>query len=472
MSPALLFLIAAGGNDAHAWSHTGNVWPRRELPIIWAFADIEEDSMAWEDVSTAIDASWGIWTGEAAACADLTVERYDQNDGIRNGYRYGFRADDVPILSFEDPEDQLGIGGVLAATVCWPGGTAFDLEGKTYTYTTDCDIVYSSTVNWTTAEAIDNNQCSGEFSLQAVTTHEMGHLWGLGHSCDDPNDVDDRGRSNYDNYAGVAPSETKNCNNGNLRDAIMFWSVGPCDNGPSGGFTDDDITGLYALYGPFCSFSATEDSEVRGGVADGGLEVCFELSCNEEPSAVEFDFGDGNTLTEPNNDGVYCNTYTTDGQFSVNLNISGSGETCGSWEYTQRAPAAVLVCGEPAPAEGFDGLFTYEGFDGLLYQMVNQVDTSVYGCVEQIEWHVFEGTDTSGTPDQIVAAWSPKIEFPAEGTYTVVLNVGGPGGIKAHALEIDVVEVKGQGGCSTMPLGAGLAGLAVAAGAALRRRRR
>jgi hypothetical protein len=68
-------------------------------------------------VSTAIDASWGIWTGEAAACADLTVERYDQNNGIRNGYRYGFRADDVPILSFEDPEDQLGIGGVLADPV-------------------------------------------------------------------------------------------------------------------------------------------------------------------------------------------------------------------------------------------------------------------------------------------------------------------------------------------------------------------
>jgi len=157
--------------------------------------------------------------------------------------------------------------------------------------------------------------------------------------------------------------------------------------------------------------------------------------------------------------------------FSVNLNIAGSGETCGSWEYTQRAPAAVLVCGEPTPAAGFDGLFTYEAFDGLLYQMINQVDTSVYGCVERIEWHVFEGTDTSGEPDQIVAAWSPKIEFPSEGTYTVVLNVGGPGGVQAHKLEIDVVEAKGNGSCSTAPLAASLAGLVIAAGAALRRRR-
>lgn len=457
-----LLLLTTGANDAHAWSHTGNVWPRRELPIVWSFADIEEDSMDWADVEVAIDRSWGIWTGESAACADLSVEAY----GIREGYRFGFRNDDVPSLSFEDPDDQLGLGGVLAATLCQPGSNAFSLEGKSYRYTTDCDIVYSKTVSWISNEDISAGQCTNAFSLQAVSTHEMGHLWGLGHSCDDPNDVNDRGQSNYDNYAGIAPAETANCDNGNLRDAIMFWSVGPCDPGPQGGFTNDDITGIYALYGPYCSFEAEEGTDLRGGVANGGMEVCFNLDCNEEPSNIVWDFGDGDTST----DEEPCHTYTDKGQYSVNLEISGSGDTCGEWSYTQRQPAYVLVCGEPEPAEGFDGLFTYEAFDGVLYQMVNQVDTSVYGCVDKIEWHVYEGDKPSGEPVQIVEAWSPKIDFGEEGTYTVVLNVGGPGGIKANALTIDVVDTK-TGGCNTAPLAASAFGMLAALGATLRRRR-
>ena len=108
------------------------------------------------------------------------------------------------------------------------------------------------------------------------------------------------------------------------------------------------------------------------------------------------------------------------------------------------------------PAEGFKGLFTYEPVEDTIYQMVNQVDTSVYGCIERIQWDVYKaGSDTLV---KSVSAWSPKIDFPEPGKYRVVLNVGAPGDLfSADELVIDVEEV---GGCSTAPASGGLVGIA------------
>ena len=115
-------------------------------------------------------------------------------------------------------------------------------------------------------------------------------------------------------------------------------------------------------------------------------------------------------------------------------------------------------------------MFTYEAAEeDLTVQMVNQVDTSVYGCVERIQWGVFKVG--SNTPVQSISAWSPKIAFPEAGEYRVVLNVGAPGDLyAAHELLIEVEA--SAGGCATAPTSGGLAGLLIGLAGLLIRRRR
>jgi len=450
MSAILLLAALTGGQDAHAWSHTQRVWTRDTLPITWYMGNNEPTTIDWDYVGLsdggAIQESFDTWI-DSAPCANLGASY----GGLRDSNPGGFDNDGVVTFSMGDPLNQLD-GPTLAATLCLTTGeVVFTKDGDPYRKVADCDITYSETVGWATWEEVEQGQCNGEYSFPSVTTHEIGHLWGLGHSCDDP--ADD----------GIKGDE--DCGDPDLRYATMFWSTGPCDNYQGGDLRSDDIEGLYALYGPSCTFEAT--TERFGGAP---LEVCFEVDCNEPPENFEWNFGDG---VRDDSALELCHTYEDKGQFSVGLTTTGSGETCGEWETTTRETAYVLVCGEPEPAEGFGGLFTYDHFDGLIYQMYNQTDVSVYGCVDQVQWEVYEGNSVSGEPVQVVGAWSPKIEFEAEGTYTVVLNVGGPGGVSAAELTIEVEDQRGEQsrGCSSLPAMGGVFGALVGLGAAVRRRR-
>lgn len=424
-----LLLLSLASPEAHAWNHLGRVWDRDQFPLEWWSSDYTEDSLDADYQIEVIETSWNNWI-EDAPCARLDAEY----QGVREGWHQGFSTDGIISFSYDDPASELETG-VLAATLCVSTGeTAFTLGGQIYMYIYDCDIVYNDDIGWATTEDINNGQCSGDYSTEAVTSHEIGHLWGMAHSCEQ-------------NDACPDPDE---------RYANMYWSTGPCDNYQAS-LKEDDIEGINALYGPFCSFEASEGEERFGGAP---LEVCFDLDCNEAISDIEWDFGDGTT----SNEASPCHVFEDKGQFNVSLTITGEGEECGTWEYTQREQAYVLVCGEPEPSPDFGGLFTYEPVEGLVYQMVNQTDTSVYGCIDQIQWEVYDGDELI----QTVNAWSPKIEFPSEGTYTVLLNVGGPGGVSAAELSIEVTEV--TEGCATAPAGAGLAGILLALGAAFRRR--
>lgn len=425
-----LLILALASPDAHAWNHTGWVWDREAFPLEWWSSDYVEDSLTEEYQIEVLETSWNNWVTDAP-CARLGSEY----QGVREGWHQGATTDGIITFIYDDPSDEVG-AGVLGVTFTLPSNeTAFSLSGQSYLYAYDSDIVYNDEISWETTEDIENGQCSGGTSIEGVSTHEIGHLWGMGHSCEQ-------------NDACPDPDE---------RYASMYWAGGSCDATQSV-LKDDDIEGINALYGPFCSFEAVRGAERFGGAP---LEVCFEIDCNEAISDIEWDFGDSTTSIEQNP----CHTYEDKGQFNVSLTITGEGEECGTWEYTQREQAYVLVCGDPEPSEGFGGLFTYEPLDGFIYQMVNQTDTSVYGCVDQIVWEVYDGDELI----QSVSAWSPKIEFPGEGNYKVLMNVGGPGGVSAAELSIDVTEQ--TTGCVTAPAGFGLAGLLVSFGAALRRRR-
>jgi hypothetical protein len=254
------------------------------------------------------------------------------------------------------------------------------------------------------------------------------------------------------------------CDGQDLYDAVMFWTGGPCEVGDAA-LNEDDIEGITALYGPYATFNATTDT--RGGVP---LEVCFDLSSNSAITEAEWNYGDGQS--DVTTDPEICHTYTEQGQYTINVAIRGNSDDCGEWEYTERERALVVVCEPPQPAEGFDGIFTFDrsseddDLDAgtLVYQMVNQADLSVYGCIEQAQWDVFEG----GELIQSIKAWSPKLALPGPGAYEIVLNLGGPGGIYAESLTIEAEEATG---CSTVGAGAGLLGVFIGLlGAGLRRR--
>ncbi|MEC8380629.1 MAG: PKD domain-containing protein [Myxococcota bacterium] len=435
-----LLLFTASGL---AWKHSGWVWNRDVLPLKWYISDYRTPSLDEDYQLQLIFDSYDNWIVDAP-CAQLS----HSFEGVREGHHATGRdnSDAKNTFYWDDPNDEQG-SGILGVTYTLPSGqAAFARDGIIYVYAFDSDIVFSKDIFWVPSDDV-NNGCSGT-PVEAVATHEIGHQWGLGHSCEE-NEVS----------AGL-------CEDVDIREANMFWAAPGCpDFNPNNPFTSDDIEAMTSLYGPYATFDAT--TETYGGVP---LEVCFSLSSTSALSNVNWLYGDGQgdniDITTPE-DYEICHTYEEKGQYTVNVTISGNSEDCGDWEYTDRERAMVVVCEPPEKAEGFDGMFTAEHHDGLIYQMINQADISVYGCIDQIQWDVFQGEELI----QSVSAWSPKIEFPKEGKYRVVLNLGGPGGITAEELSIDVVNKPAEG-CSALGMKGTSTALTVLAlfGLGLRRR--
>ena len=277
-------------------------------------------------------------------------------------------------------------------------------------------------------------------------THEIGHWFGLDHSCEDPN------------KGGAA------CNDPRLAEAIMNWSVDTCSNDVT--ISPDDIEGFNGLYGPYatfeCSHQVTEDSAV--GVVPFDLNCVIVSDYLPEVTATIWNFGDGGTSTELNP----THTYTEPGNYSVQLTVEGAREACGEdgWTNKYNKVGYVRACGVP------DAVFEVSHVDGLKYQMLNESDVSVYGCISDIQWEVYKGPNAGGQMvGDPIKAWEPIIEFPEDGEYTVVMNLGGIGGTGAATATFDARAHRGEaGGCDSTG-GVGGLGLFFAGALAFRRRR-
>jgi len=138
-------------------------------------------------------------------------------------------GDGIPMLNFEDPIHACN-GSCLAATF-----TGYYQQRNDGSYQIfDADMVTNTRYDWTSTSEPDG--CSGEFYIEGVMVHEVGHLLGLGHS--------------------------------NVTGATMYPSVSSCNNGPASTESDDNA-GIVALYGN----SAPSCSGNPGGDPGGGCDL-------------------------------------------------------------------------------------------------------------------------------------------------------------------------------------------------------
>ena len=403
---ALLLLFSG---EAQAFNHTGWMWGPDQLPIVFYVTDYLEDSLpqtpnpetGWmyqEEVIVKGFCNWhfgpycesvapGADNGldarfivhPDATCADIPIEY----GGISPGNE-GANADDPrPKIYWDDPKDNMDVGTNAVTYTVSDGSTVKIVLGQSIKGVQNSDIVFNDNIDWSPDWEIADGCQGDERSVESTGTHEIGHLLGMGHSCE----------------------QGELCVDSDFLEATMFWSGGGCNTDRSG-INDDDIAGIQALYGPYVSWDTTEDT-VRYGPKP--LEACVEVTADEDTlvtiTDIEWDFGDG-TASETGE--TPCHTYESEGQFTVTMNATGDDPDCGEWTVAQKKRAEFLVCELPRPG------FEVQHYDGLVYQIVNQTEVTTYGCVDGVQWQIYKG-GADGEPLQSLEAWSPKIEFPGEG---------------------------------------------------------
>ena len=181
------------------------------------------------------------------------------------------------------------------------------------------------------------------------------------------------------------------------------------------------------------------DSEEVESVAVGN--VPFEMRCGmtfstpEDIASVSWSWGDG----ESSEGTIGVHEYVRDGNFTVRMCATAT-EDAGAWQHCVSRISHVRACAPP------DVAFTYDVLDGNTVQFINQTDLRTWGCIFDVQWDIFSGTDTSGEPMISIDAWEPRHTFEEKGNYTVVLNVGGLAGTSAAMINLDAGG--GAGGCS------------------------
>ncbi|REJ80731.1 MAG: hypothetical protein DWQ36_10840 [Acidobacteria bacterium] len=200
----VLVLLTAGAVSGYVLLNPRRTWEQTPTYIIddRGQASISDNDGGLGATIAAITSN-DAWNGAGAG----TV--IEATAGSVAGFTLG---DNVPMLNFEDPTGACD-GSCLAATFTGFYVTSGRGRNRT-TYIVDADIVTNTAYDWTSESEPDG--CSGEFFIEGVQVHEIGHALGLGHT----------------SVAG----------------ATMYPSVAACDNGPAT-IAADDIAGIVDLYG-------------------------------------------------------------------------------------------------------------------------------------------------------------------------------------------------------------------------------
>lgn len=235
---ALLACLLVGSASAYVLLSPARTWDSAPTYIVdnRGMASITDSDGGVSATVSAITSNQA-WNGAGAGNV------INATAGNVAGWQLG---DGTPMLNFADPENACK-GTCLAATF-----TGFYSQRGDGSYRiNDADIVTNTAYDWTSQNEPDG--CSGEYYIEGVEVHEVGHGLGLAHT--------------------------------NVNGATMYPSVSSCNNGPATTEADDEA-GIVALYsggggGGGCTLgqrgdSCSSDAECCSGKCKGrrGRQTC------------------------------------------------------------------------------------------------------------------------------------------------------------------------------------------------------
>jgi hypothetical protein len=179
-----------------------------EFPIRYFVTDRASGSVSAADFQSTMTRAFATW--EAVEGVDLSSEFVGFTQASPG------EGDSMSVLGFEDRPEQ---DRVL-------GATSFLIDNQTGEIV-ESDIFFNTFFNWTTA----SGGTAGQFDLESIAVHEIGHLLGLGHSAIGETELGEGGRR-------VLGAE-----------AVMFPIAFSSGNIQSRELKADDIAGITDIYG-------------------------------------------------------------------------------------------------------------------------------------------------------------------------------------------------------------------------------
>jgi len=402
-------------------------WHQDDLPMEYWVGDEEPDGLTESEKLSGIQASYDQWAD--VPCSPLTSEYGGEIDNDTSG----FGRPDLNLFTFDGgSKDDLG-SGPLAATITHANNDGVvSHNGQSFFRTTAMNIIYNEGLRWGAPEAIAAPGCHNTYDWVGVTTHEIGHGIGLGHSCDDG----------------------EPCPDPILRAATMYWSVSSCNDGqqvPG----EDDWAGINAIYGVAVDFEIEGDGEA-GLVGEVPLTVTLTVPDTFQGTqftSYEWNFGDG--TPHEVQDGTadldpVIHRYDFEGQYTITLTVDGVDEECGgAFDADQRKVGVVLACEEPVPS------FAWSNLGEFIVALENTSPLGAFGCITGFEW-ILDGDEANSQ-----RTYEPTWSFDESGSHSVTLRASGPGGSADFTAEIVANKASDEGGCDCSAAGRRPAGFGV-----------
>lgn len=400
-------LLLASTLSAFKFIDPPRKWNESDMPVEYYIGDTNAPGLTSDETTDLLHQAFDNW--ENVQCSPLEA---DYAGAINNDP--SFSRPDRTQLTFNG---ELG-SGVLAAAVTHSNSQVLPFGGTTFYETTSMNIIYNSGPVWGSPDYIASPSCFGRHSYLGVSTHEIGHGFGLGHACDDG----------------------EPCPDPILRTATMYWSGSTCADAQDTP-NADDIAGINAIYGVVVDFDVVDEEGSSSVIGPVAMTVVVSVPAEYRGTtfdSYEWNFGDGSDhmFLSPGDsdlDGL-SHTYEAEGQYTITLTVTGEDSTCGgAFEAEERKVGAVLACEPPTPSA------TFENDGDYSVSMVNTSPLGAFGCTTDYTWIL------DGDEDSAIRTYEPTFVFTDEGSHSVELRASGPGGSGSFDLQIEATRLSDAG---------------------------